>query len=73
MMNEMNYGWQMGDGWFYVIIISVVIICLIAVIVIQKRAHNRLKYKSPIEIIKERFAKGEISREEYEEKRKLIF
>jgi len=59
-MNEMNYGWQMGYGWFYVIITSIVIISLIAIIINQKRVHNRLISKSPIEIIKERFAKGEI-------------
>lgn len=72
MMNEMNYGWQMGYGWFFVIIASIVVISLIAIIMNQKRNHNRLKYTSPMEIIKERYAKGEISKDEYEEKRKAI-
>jgi putative membrane protein len=70
MMNELNRGWELGYGWIIGIIILIII--LILVVVNQKKNSRRIKEKSPIEIIRERYAKGEISKEEFEEKRRTI-
>jgi uncharacterized membrane protein len=64
MLNEMNHGWGMDYRWLFAIFIPVVVIILMAVIVNQKRKKNRKKSKSPMEIINERFAKGEIKKED---------
>lgn len=70
MMNELNHGWEMGYGWIIGIIILIIIIILVAVS--QKKNNRRLKDKTPMDIIKERYARGEISKEEFEEKRRSI-
>jgi heme/copper-type cytochrome/quinol oxidase subunit 4 len=54
MMNDMNSGWEIGYGWFFVIIAAVVVIGLLVRIICQQRNRNRLKYKSPMEIIKDK-------------------
>jgi uncharacterized membrane protein len=64
MINEMNHGWGMGYRWLFTIFIPVGVIILMAVILNQKKKQNRKKYKSPLEIINERFAKGEIKKED---------
>jgi len=64
MINEMNHGSGMGYRWVFAIFIPVVVVILIAVIVNQKKKQNRKKDKSPMEIINERFAKGEIKKED---------
>ena len=70
-MNELNHGWEMGSGWIVGIIVLVIILGLVAIVMSQKK-NNRLKEKSPLDIIKERYARGEISKEEFEEKRRSI-
>ncbi len=69
-MNELNHGWEMGYGWIIAIIFLIIIIILVAVN--QKKSNRRLKDKTPMDIIKERYARGEISKEEFEEKRRSI-
>ncbi|OFY56115.1 MAG: hypothetical protein A2X22_14405 [Bacteroidetes bacterium GWF2_49_14] len=62
----------MGYGWILGITAIVIILVLIGVIINQKRQYNRLKNKSPLDIIKDRYAKGEISKEEFEDKRRAL-
>jgi len=70
MMNVTDNVWGMGYGW---IIVLVVLIFIVGAIVSASRKNsNRQKYNSPIEILKTRYAKGEISRDEYDEKRRQI-
>ena len=73
-MNGMNNCWGMeyGYGWIIGLIVLVVIIGLIVNAMKQKRNSNRPKYNSPLDILKIRYAKGEISKEEYDEKRRHI-
>jgi len=73
-MEEMNNGWGMGYGygWIIGLIILVVVIGLIVSAMQNRNKSNRLKYSSPQDILKIRYAKGEISKDEYDEKRRHI-
>jgi len=71
-MDGMNNVWGMGYGWIIGLIVLVVIIGLIVTAIKQKKNSNRPKYNSPMDILKTRYAKGEISKDEYEEKRRHI-
>jgi putative membrane protein len=74
MMEGMNNGWGMGHGygWIIGLIVLVVIIAVIVSAMTHKRKSPRPKYNSPQDILKKRYAKGKISRDEYDEKRKHI-
>jgi len=73
MMDGMNNFWEMGNGygWVIILVVAIVIIGLIASVMKQKKS-NRQKYNSPQDILKIRYAKGEISKDEYDEKRRHI-
>ena len=74
MVDGMNNCW--GAGYVYVWIIGllvlIVIIGLIVNVMKQRKNSNRPKYNSPLDILKTRYAKGEISKDEYDEKRRHI-
>ena len=71
MFHDFNlHGWGMGWGW----LISLIIIA--AFIWVLLRAFNRAGQskragdKKPLDILKERYAKGEINKAEFEERKK---
>lgn len=77
----MHDGWGMGSmafGGFAMIVFWVVTIAVVVLLVrwlagvepLGRR--DRLTSKSPLDILKERFAKGEIDKDEYEERRRLL-
>ncbi len=57
-------------GWFFWAAVIVAIVWLLSYLLRSNAADS--KHRSPMEILKERFARGEISREEYEERRKTL-
>lgn len=59
-------GWGMGWTWV------VGLIGLIAVIIFTLKVSNKQRGKSALDILKERYAKGEISKTEFEEMKKDI-
>lgn len=72
-------GWGYGMGWFGMIIMAafwiaviVGIVFLIRWLVVSTRAggHEARSGDSPLEILKRRYARGEINKEEFEEKKK---
>ncbi|MFV8360983.1 SHOCT domain-containing protein [Flavobacterium sp. LS1P3] len=68
MMN--NSGWGMGWGmWFIPIIIILAIYFLVKKYLQTKSGPNS---ESPIEILKRRYANGEITKEQFEEIKKNI-
>jgi putative membrane protein len=71
MMNWGNYGWGMGFGWIYMIIFWVLVILGILYLVklFTRGTTPEDKYGTPLEILKQRYAKGEITREEFEKMR----
>ena len=60
--------WGMHFIWWIIWIIFLIWIFFIPF----GRPGQNLKKEGPLDILKKRFAKGEISREEYEESRKLL-
>ena len=74
MMGYYDFGYGMGYfGWIFMVLFWGAIIWLIVWLVNQnRRTNNDHGRRTPHEILKERYASGEISRKEYEEiKREL--
>ncbi len=73
MMDGMSNAWslQIGFGWIISLIVLVVIIGLISESNRRRKNASR-KFDSPQDILKTRYAKGEISRDEFDEKRRHI-
>ena len=76
MMNGMeNYangmGWGMGLGWFFMILFwTLIILGIIALIRWLSGTGSRGPVeKNALEILQERYARGEIDQEEYQQKR----
>jgi len=71
--------WGFGSGWFgfilmviFLILVIVAIIFLIRWLVVSSRAgsHGRKPEETALEILKKKYARGEINREEFEEKKR---
>ena len=72
-MNDMNNFWGMDSAIAWVIgILVLVLIVGLLVKVSNKNNYSKQKYNSPLDILKTRYAKGEISKDEYDEKRRHI-
>jgi putative membrane protein len=68
-------GFGMGFGFIFMILFWVIIIWAISASVKwfshqQHQCQRETKNKTPIEILQERYAKGEINKQEFEEKKK---
>jgi putative membrane protein len=66
-------GMGYGYGGFFMWILLLVVIGLIAFLILQSvQSGSRTDQESPLDILKKRFAKGEITKEEYEEMRRKL-
>lgn len=82
-----NYGPHMWDGgwhsWFFgpiMMIVFIAVAVLVVVLLVRWLGggtnvhphHIHSTGKTPLDILKERFAKGEIEKEEFEERRRIL-
>lgn len=74
MMDGMSNAWtlQIGIGWIISLIVIVVFIGLISESNRRRKNARNQRFNSPLDILKTRYAKGEISQNEFDEKRKQI-
>jgi putative membrane protein len=79
MMHDWGFGWGWGGGMFFgplfMIAGPVLLIVLVVVLVRWMTGEAdapRDRIRTPQEILDERFAKGEIDREDYEARRKAL-
>jgi putative membrane protein len=72
MYGYTGMGWGMIFGWILGIAALIVIIWLIVKAVNYSNHSQNDDDKSALDVLKKRFAEGEISREEYEEMKKII-
>lgn len=69
-MHWADYGWGMGYGWLFMIIFWGLVVLGIIYLVqsIVRGSRNEAK-ESAVEILKKRYARGEITKEEFERMR----
>ena len=79
MMHDWGYGWSWGGGMFFgplFMIAGPVLLIVLVVLLVRwlsgDRDIPRERIRTAREILDERFAKGEIKRDEYEERRKAL-
>src|SRR3989344_5232778 len=66
-------GVGMGFGWIFMLLFWGVLIWLAYALITAARSNTKQgKEENAMEILKKRYAKGEISKKEYEEKRKKL-
>ena len=63
-----GYGWGMGYGWIVMLAFWALIVFAFTYLIriLAKRSEAGGGRESPLDILKHRYAKGEISREEFE-------
>lgn len=68
MMNWGNYGWGMGFGWIFMVLFWALVILGIGYIVqaISRKTGRQGMVETPLDILKKRYAQGEITKEEFE-------
>jgi putative membrane protein len=79
MMGYYDFGYGMGFfGWIMMVLFWGAVICLVVWLVNQNKnsnnhINNQSERKTPQEILKERYAKGEITKKDFDEiKRNLM-
>ena len=74
MMYGFNNSLGMGNGnllvWAIGLIFLVIIIWVVVKVVTHRNKLNHPDFMSPLDILKKRYAKGEISKSEFEEKKR---
>jgi len=65
-------GHYWGMGWWWIIVLFIIVaIVWMAIKTMNKNSNiNTSSGKSPLDILKERYARGEIGKEEFEERKK---
>lgn len=74
MMGEYNgFGWLgHGFGWLFMILVWVLVIAGIVALIKWLASPSTPRGETPLEILKARYARGEIGKEEYERMRREL-
>lgn len=72
MMDSYGYGMMSGGWWIVGLIFWILIIIGIVLLIKYLWEHGgaRVEHESALEVLRKRYARGEISKEEFEEKKK---
>jgi len=68
---DYGWGWGMGFGWAFMVIFWIIVIAVIVFIVkaVTGREKSRSQEESSLDILKKRYARGEISKEDFDRMR----
>jgi len=68
MMHWGSFGWGMGFGWIYMIVLWAVVITAVVYLVkfVERKPSVDVWQETPLDALKRRYAKGEITKEEFE-------
>lgn len=66
MMDGFGHGWGMGWWWF----IGIIIVAAVIWVVVKGINRNSKSEKTPLDMLNERYARGEIDKDEYEKRKK---
>ena len=74
MMGDFDgFGWfGHGFGWLFMVLVWVLVIVGIVTLINWAAASSAPRGETPLEIIKARYARGEIGKEEYERMRREL-
>jgi putative membrane protein len=72
MVNGLDNAWGLGWGWIIGLIVLTLVIWLIVKVVNQKKIPDQPVKQTPLDILNERYARGEITKQEYAEKKKAV-
>ncbi len=69
-----GYGMMRGGYWILWLILWILIIIGLVLLIkyLHERSAVKMESESALEILKKRYAKGEINKEEFEEKKKAL-
>ncbi len=70
--NGMEWGMRMGWWWIIGIVIIVAIVWMALKAMKKNRNRNTSFAKSPLDILKEIYDRGEIDKQEFEEKKNIL-
>ena len=72
-MGDQMGGWAWGFGWLFMVLFVVLVVALVAWAVLVSRGGSaRSGRNSAVAVLEERFARGELSPEEYRERRRVL-
>lgn len=69
---DYGWGWGMGFGWFFIICFAIIAVAGIILITKKLTAVEKKEEETAVDILKERYAKGEISKEYFDRIKKDI-
>jgi putative membrane protein len=74
MMHWGTYGWGMGFGWLWMVLVWALIIggVAYAVRILSRSSVSHNVNETPLGILKNRYARGELTKQEFEGQRKAL-
>jgi len=71
-----RYGYNMMGGWYGMMIIPIILIAVVIFVIYKQGLNNKFKdigvKGNALDILNERFARGEINEEEYNNKKSIL-